>query len=188
MPGAKTSRPPSNRRSRPSPGPPTAAPASAPPSTFFAIVRGPLGVGKTTVCRALADSIGAKVVSIDAIVDPEWDGGSERLFLKANVAAATLAKESLELGVPVLFDGNFYWKRQISDLESRLPFPHAVFTLAAPLSVCIERDLNRPSPHGSLAAREVFAKVVRVDAGVPINAARGLSAIVEDLLSRLPPE
>ena len=145
-------------------------------------------MGKTTVCRALADSIGAKVVSIDALVESEWDGGSERLFLKANGAAAQTAQESLDAGVPVLFDGNFYWKRQISDLESRLPFPHAVFTLAAPLSVCIQRDLDRPSPHGSEAAREVFAKVVKVDAGVLIDAARRLSDIVEDLLARLPPE
>jgi hypothetical protein len=145
-------------------------------------------VGKSTVCRVLADSIGAKVVSIDGLVEAEWDGGSERLFLKANVAAAESARESLDAGVPVLFDGNFYWKRQIADLESRLPFPHAVFTLAAPLSVCIERDRERPSPHGSEAAREVFAKVVRVDAGVLIDASRGLPAIVEDLLTRLPPE
>jgi len=37
--------------------------------SYYVIIRGPLGVGKTTISRSLAKSIGAMVVSIDQIAD-----------------------------------------------------------------------------------------------------------------------
>ncbi|MFZ3355730.1 MAG: AAA family ATPase [Thermoplasmata archaeon] len=110
---------------------------------YYAIIRGPLGVGKTTISAALAKSIGAVVVSIDQIADSDWDGGSVRLYVNANRIAAARARSSLAHGTPVVFDGCFYWKTQIADLERRLLYPHEVFTLKAPLSVCIARDASR---------------------------------------------
>jgi predicted kinase len=93
--------------------------------SFYLIVRGPLGAGKTTVARAVAERLGARVVSIDDLLDRfEWDGGSERLFRKANAVAAEQASEWLERGVPVVVDGNFYWPRLLAELQERLPYPH----------------------------------------------------------------
>jgi predicted kinase len=155
--------------------------------SFFLIVRGPLGAGKTTIARALAQDLGAEVVSIDEILElQEWDGGSEALFLAANVVAADRARALLVRGVAVVVDGNFYWERAIQDLEGRLPFPHEVFTLKVPLEVCIERDRLRSPSYGEEAAREVFEKVAQVECGVPIDGTRGIADIVQDVRSRLP--
>lgn len=153
---------------------------------FFVILRGPLGVGKTTISNALAKSIGARVSSIDKLVDPEWDGGSARLFLKTNQAAAREAARVLANGIPVVFDGCFYWKSQIKDLETRLPFPHEVFTLQAPLSVCIERDAHRKVVFGAEAARQVYRKVTRFEYGITIDATRDVPLIVQEIQSHLP--
>jgi predicted kinase len=139
--------------------------------TFYLVVRGPLGAGKTTVARAVASAEGAEVVSIDAILESfEWDGGSEALFLRANGPAVEQARSWLDRGIPVVFDGNFYWASVIDDLADRLPGLHEVVTLRAPIEQCIERDRRRPLSYGAAATREVFDKVARVDRGVSIDA------------------
>jgi predicted kinase len=153
---------------------------------FFVIIRGPLGVGKTTVSNALANAIGAKVCSIDQLVDRDWDGGSLRLFLKANRTAAKDAATALQAGTPVVFDGCFYWKSQIKDLESRLPFSHQVFTLEAPLSVCILRDSHRNPSFGAEAAAQVFRKVHRFEYGLMLDGTREVPRIVQEIRSHLP--
>ena len=153
---------------------------------YYIVIRGPLGVGKTTISNALAGSIGAVVVSIDAIADKEWDGGSVRLYVRANEVAARRARRALANGRPVVFDGCFYWKTQIKDLERRLPFPHDVITLRAPLSVCIGRDSRRRVVHGAEAAEQVYRKVTRFEYGVSIDAARDIPKIVQEICSRLP--
>lgn len=154
-------------------------------------MRGPLGVGKTTVAAALATAVGGHLVSIDQILDQhgleEWEDGyiSVRSFLRANDFAIAEAKPVLRSGVPVVFDGNFYHRPAIDDLLRRLEAPHVVFTLRAPLSVCIERDRHRSVPLGEEAVREVFAKVSEVDYGVDVDACRPLSEVVPELVRRL---
>ena len=154
--------------------------------SYYVVVRGPLGVGKTTVSRALARTIGAVVVSIDEIADKEWDGGSVRLYVRANGVAATKARRALTGGIPVVFDGCFYWRTQIQDLERRLPFPHEVITLRAPLSVCIRRDSGRKVVHGAEAAEQVYRKVTRFEYGTPIDATRDTATTVREIRSHLP--
>jgi predicted kinase len=154
---------------------------------FYLIVRGPLGAGKTTVAGALAESIAGRVVSIDAILEEmEWDGGSESLFLRANEVATRKARDALDHGVPVVFDGNFYWQSALDDLAGRLPFPHRVFRLDVPLEVCVERDRHRAPSYGEEATREVFEKVARVRSGIPIDGSRPVAEIVRAMVSRIP--
>lgn len=138
--------------------------------SFYVIVRGPLGAGKTTVARALARALRGEALGIDPILERwEWDGGSESLFLGANRVAAERALSILKVGVPVVLDGNFYWRSAIEDLRERLPFPHAVFTLKVPLEVCVERDQHRQLSYGEEGVREVFEKVSRFAYGTPID-------------------
>ena len=106
---------------------------------YYLILRGPLGSGKSTVAEALARAVRGKVVHLDGIADKNWDGGSARMFLRGNVALERRARPLLAKRIPVIFDGCFYWKSQLRDLEARLPFPHETFTLKVPLSVCIDR-------------------------------------------------
>ncbi len=89
--------------------------------TFYVIVRGPLGAGKTTVSKELSRRYNAAHISIDEILEKfnleEWehDHISETSFLSANEIAVKEAKEYLYSGKPVIFDGNFYFRRVVVD-------------------------------------------------------------------------
>jgi thymidylate kinase len=157
--------------------------------SFFVIVRGPLGIGKSTVSKSLAEKISAKYISIDQLLDDHglWVSGRLSEFLRANDFAVERGRGYLERGVPVIFDGNFYWKTQIEDLVRRLGHPHVVFTLKAPLSVCIDRDGGRASSHGETAARQVYAKSMRFDFGIGVDAARPVDLVVREIARYLTP-
>jgi adenylate kinase family enzyme len=154
--------------------------------SYFAVVRGPLGAGKTTVARALASEIGAVYVEIDSLLERyEWDGGSEALFLRTNEDAARAARPSLDRGRPAVFDGNFYWRSAVDDLGRRLPFPHVVYALRVPLDLCIARDRARELAYGEEATRAVFAKVGPIPGEVPVDGTRELARIVEEIRADL---
>ena len=158
---------------------------------YYVIVRGPLGAGKTTVSDRLARQIDASRIAIDQILEEydleRWDEGciSEGSFLEANAIAARQALGDLRRGVPVVLDGNFYWKSAVEDLLRRLPFPHVVFTLHAPLSVCLDRDAMRTPPHGAEATREVYSKTTSFDYGTPLDASGSVDQVVEAALREL---
>lgn len=157
--------------------------------SYSIIIRGPLGSGKTTVSKKLAEILSARYISIDDILDEyklaedKEDGYiSQRSFLRANEIAVQRAIQFLESGTPVIFDGNFYWKSQIEDLIRRqLQFPHYIFTLKTPLEVCIERDSKRENPHGKDAAEVIYNKTNKFDYGIVINATWSVEQIVSDI-------
>ncbi len=152
------------------------------------MIRGPLGAGKTTVARRVARAIGAEYVSIDRILDDRglWYSGRLSEFLRANRFAAARAAPWLARGVPVVFDGNFYWKAQIADLVARLDRPPYVFTLRAPRSLCIARDAARRPSHGRAAVIAVYAKSTRFASGRTIDATGSAAAAVRAVVARLP--
>jgi predicted kinase len=154
---------------------------------FYVIVRGLLGVGKTAVSKRLAAEVGAEYISIDRILEDRhfWESGRLREFLRAHHVAAALARPPLSQGVPVIVDGNFSWKTQLRDLTDRLDFPHVDFTLTAPLSVCIARDLRRAAPHGGQAARKVYAKPTAFEYGISVDATVPIRSVVRRIRARL---
>ena len=141
------------------------------------IVRGPLGVGKSTISKRLSGEIGAKYFSVDEILDDKGlavvDEGlgciSEASFIKVNDLIVEEVKEWLSKDVPVVVDGNFYHRGQLDDLVERVGGESLVFTLMAPLEVCIERDSGRDKPHGKWAAVAVHNLVSAVDVGEKID-------------------
>lgn len=150
--------------------------------SFYVVLRGPLGAGKTTVARALAHALRGEALPIDPILERwEWDGGSESLFLRVNRVAAESSLSILKRGVPVVLDGNFYWRSVIEDLGRRLPFPHAVFTLKVPLEVCVERDRGRELSYGKESTGEVFEKLSRFEYGIPIDATQPIPHVVREV-------
>jgi predicted kinase len=154
---------------------------------YYVVIRGPLGSGKSTVAEALARALRGSVVHLDGLADRNWDGGSARMFLRGNVALERKARPLLAKGIPVVFDGCFYWKSQIRDLEARLPFPHATFTLKVPLRVCIDRDQRRSlTPSGPVQAGIVFRKVNRFEWGTPIDGLQSVALQVKSIRSHLP--
>jgi hypothetical protein len=80
-----------------------------------------------------------------------------------------------------VIDGNFSWRTAVDDLVARLRFPHVVFTLKVPLSVCLPRDAGRRAPLGSDAVREVYEKATTFDYGVGVDA----TGAVEDVVARM---
>jgi predicted kinase len=155
---------------------------------FYIILRGPLGIGKSTVARGLAARIGAQVISIDQVLEDHdlWSTGRLSEFLEANTWAVRTVRPVLRKGTPIIFDGNFYWKSQIDDLIGRLDFRPFVFTLEAPLQVCVERDSRRDRPYGSRAVQQVYAKSTRFDYGTAVDAARPIGAVLREITSQLP--
>ncbi len=161
--------------------------------SYFVIIRGPLGCGKSTIAEKLAKKIKAEYIAIDRILDEhdltkDKEAGyiSQKSFKKANEIITPRAKKLLEKGTPIVFDGNFYWKSQIDDLLKRLDFSHYIFTLKAPLEVCIERDRKRSKTHGEAAARVVYAKATEFEYGTVIDATRPVEDSVKKIISYLP--
>ncbi len=159
---------------------------------YYIIIRGPLGSGKTTIAKQLAKSIDAQYIAIDRVLDKhgltqEHEDGyiSQNSFLKANEIVLPKARKLLEKGKTVIFDGNFYWKSQIEDLIQKLDFPHYVFTLKAPLQICIGRDSKRKKPHGMDAAAAVYEKSTSFDYGTSIDVTKPLSVIIDEMISCL---
>lgn len=160
---------------------------------YYLIVRGPLGVGKTTIAKRLAQELGATHIAVDRVLDEHSLTGdtedgyiSQKSFKRANEIIAPDAEKLLKAGTPVVFDGNFYWQSQIEDLIERLPYPHEVVTLTAPLEVCIERDSKRDVSHGADAAGAVYEKSTNFSYGISIDATRPLKECVESIKTLMP--
>ena len=161
--------------------------------SYYIIIRGPLGCGKSTICKELSKRLDAKVFSVDKVLkekdlENDWEVGyiSQKNFKKANRIMMPDAKKCLEKGKIIIFDGNFYWKSQIEDLTSSLKYPQYVFTLKVPITTCIERDKNRHKPHGEDAAKAVFLKSTEFDHGIVIDVNKSLKDCVDEILSHLP--
>ena len=161
--------------------------------SFYVVIRGPLGAGKSVVSHRLAEAIRASYISVDVILEAEnleqWDEDkgciSEESFLRANRFIGTRAQASLHGGIPAVIDGNFYWRSAIEDLLFRLPFPHLVVTLRAPLSVCIARDARRDPSHGREATRQVYARTTSFEYGTTVDATVAIGSVVSSILKEL---
>ncbi|MFH2018892.1 MAG: AAA family ATPase [bacterium] len=160
---------------------------------YYIIIRGPLGSGKSTISEKLSKMLGAKHFAIDRVLEDhdleesKEDGFiSQESFKKANEIACKEAIPVLKEDKPIIFDGNFYWKSQIDDLIKRLDFPHYVFTLKAPLEVCIERDSKRDKTHGKDAAMVVYKKSTEFTYGTEIDVTKNIDECLNEILTYLP--
>ncbi|MFH0700824.1 MAG: AAA family ATPase [Candidatus Woesearchaeota archaeon] len=161
--------------------------------SYFVIIRGPLGSGKSTIAQELAKKIKAEYFAVDRVLDEyhltsDREEGyiSQKSFLHVNEIIAPKAISFLKKGKPVIFDGNFYWKSQIEDLIKRINYPHFIFTLRAPLKVCLERDAHREKSHGKDATEAVYEKSTSFTYGTEIDATQPKEKIIKKIISLLP--
>ena len=163
--------------------------------SYFIIIRGPLGVGKTTIAKELANKLSAEYVSVDSIlsdnnldqIDENEECISSANFLKCNEIAIPQIKQYLSDGKSVIIDGCFYHEEQILDFIDNLNVPHYVFTLKASVSVCIERDSGRNKSYGEGAAVAVHNLVSKFDYGTVIKTDNKTSdEVVQEIASDLP--
>lgn len=160
---------------------------------YYIIIRGPAGVGKTTIGKLLAEKINAGITDFDRVMDElgmDYIEGEKWIplhkFLKADEVMFPKFEKDLNDGRNIVLDGNFYHKEQIKDLEKKLKFPHLVFTLKANLKDCIVRDKTRPNVLGEKAIRDVFALVSAFDYGIDIDTRnKNQNKIVEEIYSAI---
>jgi len=144
---------------------------------YYIIIRGPLGLGKSTISKALAKILKGAYISVDKVLEKnKLDKRDEKLgcispqnFIKADKIILPEVEERLAKGKIIIFDGCFYHKEQIKHLIDNLPYKHYVFTLKAPLEVCIKRDSKRKRVYGEGAAMAVHGLVSRFDYGTIID-------------------
>ena len=162
--------------------------------TYYVIIRGPLGCGKSTIAHRLAKILNAEYVSIDKVL---YEHGLDKIepaagcipaenFIKANEIVLPRVKEKLKSSKIVIFDACFYHKEPIEHLIRNLKYPHYVFTLKAPVEVCIERDRKREKTHGEDAARAVHKLAAKLDYGTVIDISKPLDEAIAEILSHLP--
>src|SRR3989338_1286130 len=162
--------------------------------SYLIIIRGPLGCGKSTVAKKLSGILHAEYISIDDVLekhgldksDPDKRSIPLKNFIKANEIALPKIKGEIKKGTPVIVDANFYHKEAVEHLLRSLPSPHFVFTLKAPIDVCIERDKKRKKPLGEASTRAIYQLVSRFDYGTNIDASKSLDETVQKILSFLP--
>jgi shikimate kinase len=159
--------------------------------SYFVIIRGPLGIGKTTIAKILSRKLNAEYISIDKVLeenglDKEDNNFFPEDFVKTNEIVLSKVKKDLSRGKIVVFDGCFYFKEQIEHLLKNLKFKHYIFTLKASLDECIKRDKLRKGSLGEKAAKDVFKLVSRFDYGTIINTNNKTpEEVVSEILSLL---
>jgi shikimate kinase len=159
--------------------------------SYYIIIRGPLGIGKTTIAKELAMALGAKYISFDKVfeendLDKIADDFTPEDFIKANEIVLPIIKQCLNEDRIVILDGCFYFKDQIEHLEISLPNKFYAFNLKAPLQTCILRDSRRLKSYGGEAARAVYNLVAKFDYGIDINTDnRTKKEVVAEIMEKL---
>lgn len=161
---------------------------------YIVIIRGPLGCGKTTIAKRVAKRLGAEYVSVDKVlehmgldtIDPREGCVPLESFLEANRLVTPPARDYVRSGGIVIFDACFYHRESIDDLIRGVGCRSFVFTLKAPVEVCINRDSGRSKKHGEEAARAVHRLVSRFDYGTVIDVTKPERESVNEIISRLP--
>ena len=157
--------------------------------SLYVIIRGPAGVGKTTVAKKLARKLKAVYISFDRIRARHGIGLSEKQRIKANEVAIPLAAKKLAAEKIVIFDGVFYHRSQLAHLISSLKFPHFVFTLAATVGEVVRRDAKRKgkAKMGERKVRGFYPVVAKFKPGIIIDTSgKILAQVVDEIFCRLP--
>jgi len=159
---------------------------------YFIIIRGPLGIGKTTIATRLAKILKAEYVPFDLLLEkykldqvpPSEPCIPAANFIKVDNIILPKIKKLLKKKI-VIFDGCFYHKKHIQHLIKNLKFPHHVFTLKAPVSVCVSRDLQRNKTLGKDSAKAVHWLCSKFDYGIVIKNNKTINETVKEIISYL---
>ncbi|PIZ72845.1 hypothetical protein COY07_02770 [Candidatus Peregrinibacteria bacterium CG_4_10_14_0_2_um_filter_43_11] len=153
------------------------------------VIRGSLGVGKTTVSKILARNLDVEYLSLDKIiddnhlVDPNADGIPLESFIKANEIILDTANESEK---SFIVDGCFYYQEQIDDLKKKFNDDVIIFTLITTVEKCIERDGERENVYGEDSARFVHMITSKIQAGYDIdNSDLSVEGAVEKVMEKM---
>lgn len=157
------------------------------------ILSGPSGAGKTTISKKVSRRLDGTYVSVDQVLH---DHGLDQIaegsyciplanFLQGNTFMRPIITEAEAQHKSVVIDGCFYHREALDDLLHDLPYSHAVFTLSAPLEVCIERDRLREKPLGREVAVAVHHLTSKLTLGTVLDATDPIEKNVEQIIRRV---
>jgi tRNA uridine 5-carbamoylmethylation protein Kti12 len=139
---------------------------------YIIILRGPAGVGKTTIAKKLSKILNAEDISIDRIMkENEWNyipGEKcipEEKYLIANELIKKKIKGFIKNNKNIIIENNFYHKSQIVDLLNDINIKTYIFTLKANHETCIKRNKTRKRPMLDKEVIAVHNLVSRFDYG-----------------------
>lgn len=155
---------------------------------YCIIIRGPAGVGKTTITKKLAKEINAKYFSFDKIMESNkldhivGDGIPSKNFIKANKIILHLIKEEKR----IILDGCFYRKKQISNLLKNLKTKVYIFTLNTTILECTKRNKKRKNPLKNYDVEQVHNLVSKLKIGINIDTTKkNIKKIVLEILNHI---
>lgn len=133
------------------------------------VIRGPLGVGKTTIAKLLAEKIEAEYISLDQIMKNNNLEGEDSIsvdnYLQANNIISKIIKDSKK---SFIIDGCFYHQKQIDNLKNKFP-NITFFSLISSVEKCIERDSQRKKVYGKESARYVHMITTKIKEGHEVD-------------------
>jgi len=149
------------------------------------VIRGPLGVGKTTVSKILTQNLNIEYLSLDQILKDNdlegTDGIPLKNFLKGNKIISEIANKSKN---SFIIDGCFYYEEQINDLKKKFDNDVIIFTLNSDVEKCIERDSKRTKVYGEDSARFVHMVTTKIQVGHKIdNSNLSIEETVEKIMN-----
>ena len=160
---------------------------SVPALKFIIIIRGPAGVGKTTVAKKLASKLKADYFSFDKIMEENkldaivGDGIPSQNFVRANEIVISLIKQKNK----VILDGCFYRKKQINHLLNNLKIKSYIFTLNADINECLKRNKTRKNPMAEEDIKQVHNLVYNLEIGTRIDTTnKSVQQIVSEILDQ----
>lgn len=163
--------------------------------TNLIIIRGALGIGKSTISKMLVERLNGKYYSIDEILEEnnldnidEVKGKiTDEDFIKGNTILIHKIKKEVNNNQTIIVDGNFYSKKALIHLISKFKTNNCkVFTLISKVETCILRDSKREKPHGKDAAIAVHKLVSEFNYGQVIeNEGDKPDHIVDEILTEI---
>ena len=155
---------------------------------YCIIIRGPAGVGKTTIAKELARNLNADYFSFDEIMETNkldtivGDGIPSKNFVKANIIILDLIRNKKR----VVLDGCFYRKKQINNLLNNLKTKVHIFTLNADITECSEKNKTRINSLADEDIKQVHNLVSIIKIGIMINTVgKSIKQIVSEILNHM---
>lgn len=155
---------------------------------YCIIIRGPAGVGKTTIAKELARTLNADYFSFDEIMEINkldtivGDGIPSENFVKANEIILNLIREKKR----VVLDGCFYRRKQISHLLKNIKTKVHIFTLDADIAECSKRNKTRKNSLTGEDVKQVHNLVSKIKIGINIDTTgKDTKLILSEILNHL---
>jgi len=161
--------------------------------TYFLIIRGTAGVGKSTISKLVADRINAKVYHYDRIMKGfgfNYIPGEKWIplhkFLSADSKMIPKFISRFEKGENIILEGNFYHNEQVKNLVSKIGFDCVIINLNGSLDTCIKRNKDRGEKMSQSVIEEVYGIMPKFEDGIDIETdGKEVKEIVDEIVNKI---